>query len=500
VGGVTIKVSSKPLTGPSTFAATKRYIRSERHKLSAEALDIFWKSATGHVLPKNNKLEAMTIKQSDDKLLFYVKNLNTQLKALEAHCYSHDLSEAFTIVVPLDVTNEATIETETYNLFRDYATLHPAMIANSNVWLNTWPQDTAIHQNLQITFEFIRSNTDPALWAKALEDHDEFLPVQQGGSLILYFVLKRLLDVGESSLDFLRKRVRAIKLTDLPGENVEDAVSLIKSTVKVLLQCSTDIRNHLPDDFPETVLKVFQTSSSPAFNQVFAFEESTARHEADKFGGVAHYPTVTQTCTLALNTYKRFTGPGDEYTWVKAPQQGSAFSYSDRAKPSGAGPSPLRKCFNCGKPNCIPSTCSEPFDADRIKKNSELYRARNPSSDRRQGNGKGKQRNASKSSKDKDEKGRPVTLNKNGVYVVDQRKFKALSIQADVPKGPSLDKAAIEQKMLCLEETAKKLEATASTSSNDPASSSTDEDAVRTPAVFTADVQDLRKLLQAAFN
>ncbi len=55
--------------------------------------------------------------------------------------------------------------------------------------------------------------------------------------------------------------------------------------------------------------------------------------------------------------------------------------------------------------------------------------------------------------------------------------------------------------MLYLEETAQKLEANAAApSSNDPATSSTEEDVTRTPAVFTANVQDLRKLLQAAFK
>jgi hypothetical protein len=86
--GVELQLSTSPLaTNKSCFAATKRWHQNQRDSLSPEALDLFWKSATGDVLPGHNKLEAMSIKQDDDKLLFFVKNLGSQLKALEAHCY-----------------------------------------------------------------------------------------------------------------------------------------------------------------------------------------------------------------------------------------------------------------------------------------------------------------------------------------------------------------------------------------------------------------------------
>ena len=118
------------------------------------------------------------------------------------------------------------------------------------------------------------------------------------------------------------------------GENIDEVMSLTKSAHKVLQQASTEVCNYVPDDFHEIVLKVFQTSSQPQFNAVFVFEESQACHHADKRGGVAKCPSVTATCTLALNTYWRMTGPGDECVWCQAPPQGAAFNV-EAGQPAG---------------------------------------------------------------------------------------------------------------------------------------------------------------------
>ena len=471
INGQSIPIATKPLTAGSLFVASKRWHRNERAKLAKDVLDIFWKSATGCVLAKNNKLEMVSIKQDDEKLLFHVKNLQTQLKALRAHCYSHDIIEVFTIVVPEDVSNSPKIGTQTFDLFRDYATLHPTMVANSNAWYNNWVQEKSIRDNLNITFEMLRNNTETELWSKSYEEHEEFSPIQQGGPLILYFILKRIIDVSESSIQYLQKRVKSLKLTDLDGENVDEAVSLIKSTYKVLKQCSTDVRNYVPDDFCETVLKVLQTSSNPQFNSVFAFEEQQARHKADKSGGLADYPSVTTTCTLATNTYKRFTGPGDEYEWCKPVSQGSAFNATFSAPRKFR---PDHRCFNCGRKDCSPSICTQPLDQDRIKRNADAWKAKHPKS------AKSSQPRSTGSrgppSRKKDEHGRPVKLNKNGVYVVDQQRYKQQKAAAD-----------ITAKVDALVSTA---EAHAAKPANADKSGSSKE-----PAVFVADVHELRAMI-----
>ena len=98
------------------------------------------------------------------------------------------------------------------------------------------------------------------------------------------------------------------------------------------------------------------------------------------------------------------TGPGDECTWCAPAVQGSAFLNHNE-----------RRCFNCGKPGCIPSTCSQTLDPERIKKNRDLWQKNNPFDESKRPTRR----------KPKDAHGRPLKLNKRGAYVVDQKKHKA---------------------------------------------------------------------------
>ena len=418
LNGEPIKILKKPSRVTNDFLSPKRWNRNERASLPKDVYDIFWKHASGCVLAKSNKLSHITIKPDDDKLLFSIKNLQIQLKTIREHCHSCDIVEVFTIVVPTDVHNSSQILKETYDLFRDYATLHPAMVANSNAWCNAWVAEPTIRENLKITFEMLRNNTDAELWSKAYEDHEEFNPVQQGGPLMLFFILKRIIDVSESSITGLQQRIKTLKLTDLPGENVDEAVSLIKSALRVLEQCSTEIRNYVPDDLPLYVLRVFQTSTQPRFNEIFAREEHDARTAADKHGGRPKYPSVPVTLTLATNSHNRFTGPGDDYEWCKPVAQGSAFQ---AVAPGGTRST--NRCFNCNQEGCYPKICKLPLDQERIAKNRERYLATKKNS-RGHGNG-GRPTDRTKFRTKRDEHGRPLKMNKLGSYVVDTAKHNA---------------------------------------------------------------------------
>ena len=476
LNGKEITLSIRPQATGAEFVPVKRYSADTRHKLKPEALEIFWRSATGHVLAKNNKFEVVTIKKEDENLLLFVKNLQTQMKLVKAHCYAHDMSEVFTIVVPDDVFNSPHVGKQTFDLFRDYATLHPAIIANSNTWYNNWVKCAAVRQNLQITFEMLKNNTETNLWSKAFEDHEEFDPIQQGGPLVLYFILKRILDVSETSIRYLVKRVRAIKLSSIPGENVEDVVSIVKSTYKVLKQCSTDVRNHVPDDFPELVLQVFQTSSTPNFNSIFAKEVLDARSLADKTGGLAKFPSVSQTCTLALNSYRRMTGPGDGYDWVKPSQQGSAFFSGMKTCQRVLDPS-KPPCFNCGENGCTPSTCDKPLDQDKIDKAKAAHQKKKDAKKESNRN-RSQKKNRPRPTNKKDEHGRPLMRNKNGAFVVDQKKHKA-ALNAKSTSAEELDKKLAE-----METQAK--EADDRVSAGEPV-----------PSSFTANAADIRAMVAA---
>ena len=170
----------------------------------------------------------------------------------------------------------------------------------------------------------------------------------------------------------------------------------------------------MPQEFPELALKMFQISTIPAFNQVFADRETQATTQADLVGGSPQCDSVDQTCNLALNTYKRMSAPGTGHCWAKKTKEGSAFSTNNRRLPEWKPGC----CINCCNPNCRPSKCDLEKNKERMNANFEKLKAhkreqksKNNSTTTNSGN------DGSKSVFD--EKGRRLKRNKHGKSVVD---------------------------------------------------------------------------------
>ena len=103
-----------------------------------------------------------------------------------------------TVVVPIDVYRSSAIHEKTYNVLQDYATLHVAMVANGTTWIQNWIKSKAIRENIALTLEFLRNNTSAELWGKPYEEHQEYRAYQQGGPLMLFLIMKRILDVSKT--------------------------------------------------------------------------------------------------------------------------------------------------------------------------------------------------------------------------------------------------------------------------------------------------------------
>ena len=55
------------------------------------------------------------------------------------------------IVVPIDVRNSPQLEPVAHDLFRDYSTLHPDVVANSCSWYNLWVTESYVKENMVYT-------------------------------------------------------------------------------------------------------------------------------------------------------------------------------------------------------------------------------------------------------------------------------------------------------------------------------------------------------------
>jgi len=418
----------------SDFKSHKTYSKHDRKDYDTEERAAFIKSAQRYVLSKGNKLKVFSMDLDDDKKLEHVRNLNLQLKLLKEHLVDHDMEDVFTIVIPKEVTESVEILKETYDLFTSFPKLHPKLVSNSCAWYNSWAAEDYVGENMKLSFEFFRNNTDEYLFNKTLETYEQYPVMSRGGPLMACLLLSKILSTTESAIEILIKKIQKIEIRDIQGEDVDSVVSLVRSTVDVLRSASDEGRSYVPDDFPKTVLQVFQTSSNKVFNDTFEEEQKAVQRESDKSGRKPQWPLVETTLLQAERVYQRLVIEG---TWcVSASQKRHALNVSGFK--GGKPPRDLdkRTCWNCGKLGCSVEVCDKPKDQNRIDKNRKKFMARKHSK-------QNPRSSSSNSNSNKyDDKGRPLKENKNGVFVVDTKAYreqqKAISDHEDSkPKAKS---------------------------------------------------------------
>jgi hypothetical protein len=398
------------------FAFVRMWDKTERKDLPQDIRHVFVKACTGFVLNKNNKLSAPKVTADNAKFLVQVQNLQTQLKSLKAHMISYDIYDVMTIVVPTDVRHTAAIENNTFNVFDDHTRLHPMHVANSNTWFHRWVNNAYIQENMALTLRLLESNTDENLWSKCLEAYEEYHPIQQGGPLMAYLILQHIQDSSDMALEHLRAQIVSLDIGKLPGENVDQAVSLIKSTYRVLKCSSTQARSYVPVEFPKVVMEVFTTCTVPEFTEPFHTMITKLQTVADMEGTRPQWPSVSKILNMATNSYHRLKSSG---RWDKSARaKSSAYVTQATWRSPRSETRPSGKCFNCGSADHMLYDCPKPRDERKIEGNRKKFfddkKKRQSSSPR--GSNSGGSREGSL----------PMKLNKHGLLVVDQKKYQQM--------------------------------------------------------------------------
>ena len=190
-----------------------------------------------------------------------------------------------------------------------------------------------------------------------------------------HLILRRIQDGSEQALDLLRTQVQSLKISKLPGEDVEEAVSLIKSTHRVLKCASTTTRSHVPNDFAKIVFTLFQTSTVPEFNEIFHAQSVSIQTKADLCGTPPDWPSVAAAIGLATNAHRRLKQSGvwdasisrSSGAFTNVPQR-SHSSHDHSGNPSGCA------CFNCGSHDHMLNDCPHPRNEKKIKENFEKFK------------------------------------------------------------------------------------------------------------------------------
>lgn len=405
---------------PSLPLQSRTWDKTKRATLEPDIRNIFQEKATRYVLPKNNKLQIRVSDANDE--LKHVYSLRAQLTSLRDHLYQMDIDDVFTIVCPVDVKTTNALHPEHYDLFRDYLKLKPIEVAASSKYYATWVDEPYLIENMAISLAFLKANTEETLWQRCSDDSLEFPPETRGGPLMFSLIMQRIQDSSELAMSNLLTQLRTLKISDISGENVAEAVDMIRATYTLLVDSSTPERNYIPEDFEKTLLRIFQTTSVKPFNDMFLQEETEALRVAYKTNSPAKYPDAESTLQLASGLYS-----GMRSTWNGA-TSGASFNYKNTLT-----------CWNCGKTGHGTRSCPSPKDDARITANRTKWEQANPE--------KAKQRSQRKGNRPKRKTGtdgKPLILNCKGVYVLDQAKHRLAQKEKEKAAEKASDASATQ--------------------------------------------------------
>jgi uncharacterized membrane protein YgcG len=194
----------------------------------------------------------------------------------------------------------------------------------------------------------------------------DHLPTYYKGAVVyLYIILQCLFKTSRDQIQSLKKFLKIFAKNGLrkyPGESV------VKAKIPLMAACKRLYAvGQLDDDATNDVLSAFVKCSVPKFVTVF----SLMQQECTRAGIMPGGPRIWGHQTIM-----------DEVTYVVAlavEHFGNINTVHEWNVPKGKGAhaaigSPVdQTCWNCGKPNCKPSTCPEPKDEARIAKNRKEY-------------------------------------------------------------------------------------------------------------------------------
>jgi hypothetical protein len=252
------------------------------------------------------------------------------------------------------------------DIWTDYPLLTPTMVAVSTAYYNMWVAEHYISENLNLTYTFIQNNTDPTLFGKCLEEYEKYTPISQGGPLMLILILQRISVLNTQHKTNLWNRVKALKIRNIVGEDVDTVVSLLNAAHQAFRATSTnaDRDDAVPQDWCEVIIKVLQSSSVSKFNDTFELEEERVWRDSAINGCNPVWLPHDQLMSMATNQYHRLKHSGQ---WdAPSATKRKGYNYTTKKK---------LKCFNCGKEDHTVPTCPVPIDEAKVKKYRDKYLA-----------------------------------------------------------------------------------------------------------------------------
>jgi len=376
IGGEKVPTFKTPQATTSTVTKVM-YTKEKRQELSEEKrIELFEKATKATFV---QKFDVVSLSVTDENKLDDIRNIGTLVGKFRDHLVKYDMINVFTV---LDLDEAQKLPIQENDLMQSHATLKESTVAKSNQWYNEWTIDPYYRENLQLSYDFLANNTTEKLLEKCLETYEEFPSSQQGGPLLFIIMMKKLQSDTEAAVEFIQTTVKNMKLTLFDGEDVNRAITLIRAAHKRLKGVGGD-SSKVPLDFPRTLMDVFQTSSVPNFNEIFAHLSRTAMIQA-QYQGTPFKMTMDQILKLAETRYLEMLATGE---WTGATTKASSSVFFVKGTPP-TGPKEV-VCWNCGESGHAIKDCPKGRNEAQIQRRREEFFESKTQGGRGRGRGRG---------------------------------------------------------------------------------------------------------------
>ncbi|KAG7370315.1 hypothetical protein IV203_028061 [Nitzschia inconspicua] len=308
-------------------------------------------------------------------------SFHSNLESTERHFAKYDLLQVFMIVDPVrDAQGKITAVmkkgSDYKNLFQWYASITMDRVLASNMWYQSYPVKAWYKQNLGLTTEYLLNHMEPTLWERVKEDYNKTPVEGRGGPLLLYIMIKHIVIANESIAQVLVDKIKDVKLSNYPGEDVTKAVSYIRS----LLQKLKNIRhrneagneiNLVPSDLTRHLYKIFQTSSNEHFNSIFN-RRYIKEYSAFHFDEQTTWSDPDMVLDFAQNLYNNLYADGNWNGSITPNNNNNKATFPTISTTEDAIAFLAQsRCRNCDGPHSL-RECLEPRNEERCKANKKV--------------------------------------------------------------------------------------------------------------------------------
>ena len=196
--------------------------------------------------------------------------------------------------------------------------------------------------------------------------YDHLPPYYKGAVTYLWLLLQCLFKTSRDQIQSLKKFLKIFAkkgLRKYPGESV------VKAKIPLMAACKRlHAVGQLDDDATTDVLQAFVKCSVPKFVNVFSLMLQECERANILPGGPriwGHATTMDELTYVVSLAQEHFGNIHQVHEW-NVPKGGKG-AHAATVTPAN------QTCWNCEKPNCTPSTCSQPRDEARIAKNRKEY-------------------------------------------------------------------------------------------------------------------------------